>query len=379
MHFGPDHEQFRGEVRAFVAREIAPHIDARDDAEGFSRELYGRVAAFGLLGIGYPQALGGTPADWGFRLIVTEEIARAGSCGLMAGLFSQNIGLLPLLAAGSAALQRRVVPPVLAGRKIAAFAVTEPGHGSDVARLKTRARCAGDHWVLDGEKLLMTCGLGADWITVVARTGGRGAAGLSLFAVPGDARGLTRTPLKKMGWCGSDTAAHFDACRIPIDHLIGDENAGFGLLMENFNGERLMLSAGAVAFAQVCLDEALEWVREREALGTPLPAHQAIRNKLADMRTRIEASRARLHELVARLEGGDAGEEWVADLCLLKNHAMQTLQHCADQAVQILGSTGFMRRTKSERIYREVKSMTIGGGTRENTKERAARQLGIVR
>ena len=140
MHFGPEHEQFRTGVCAFVAREIAPHIDAWDEAEGFPRELYRQAAALGLLGIGYPEELGGTPADWGFRLIATEEIARAGSGGLMASLFSHNIGLPPLLAAGSAALQQRVVPPVLAGEKIAAMMI---GGGAEEIMKELAARQLG--------------------------------------------------------------------------------------------------------------------------------------------------------------------------------------------------------------------------------------------
>jgi acyl-CoA dehydrogenase len=377
MRFTPEHEQFRDSVRAFVAREIEPHVHAWDEAQGFPRELYAKAAALGLLGLGYPEDYGGTPADWGFRLIATEEIARAGSGGLMASLFSHNIGLPPIVAAGSDRLKARVLPPVLAGREIAALAVTEPGGGSDVASLATRARRDGAQWVLDGEKVFITSGMRADWITVAARTGGPGAAGLSLFAVPGDAPGLSRAVLAKMGWWCSDTAhLRFDGCRIPADHLIGEENAGFRLIMDNFNGERLLLAAGAVVFAEVCLDEALAWARQRKTFGSALIEHQVIRHKLMDMRMRIASSRAWLHALVERLDEGEHGPDWVADLCLLKNHATQAMQHCADQAVQILGGMGFMRGTKSERIYREVKVMMIGGGAEEIMKELAARQLG---
>ena len=210
------------------------------------------------------------------------------------------------------------------------------------------------------------------------RTGGKGAAGISLIAVPGDAPGLTRTPLAKMGWWCSDTAQlRFDGCRVPADHLIGEENAGFRMIMENFNGERLLMSAGACAFAQVCHDEALDWARQRQTFGAALVSHQAIRHKLMDMQMRIASTRAWLHALIERQEAGDTGADWVAELCLLKNHATQTMQFCADQAVQILGAMGFMRGTKSERIYREVKVMMIGGGAEEIMKELAARQLGV--
>ncbi|HOY34106.1 MAG TPA: acyl-CoA dehydrogenase family protein [Piscinibacter sp.] len=378
MPFAPDHETFRDSVRTFVEREIAPHVNAWDEAGSFPRSLYRRAAEMGLLGLGYPESLGGTPADGWYRLVATEEIARAGSGGLMASLFSHSIGLPPIVAHGSQALQRRIVPEVLAGEKIAALAITEPGGGSDVARLCTKARRDGQEWVIDGEKTFITSGMRADWITLAVRTGGPGAAGISLLVVPGDAPGLTRSPLAKMGWWCSDTAQlRFDGVRVPLDHLLGDEGAGFHMVMQNFNGERLLMSAGAVAFAQVCLDEALDWARQRKTFGASLVEHQVIRHKLMDMRMRIASARAWLHALVERQEAGDTGPEWVADLCLLKNHATQTMQHAADQAVQILGGMGFMRGTKCERIYREAKVMMIGGGAEEIMKELAARQLGL--
>ena len=373
-----EHEAFRDTVRAFVAAEIAPHIDAWDQAETFPRALYRRAAHIGLLGLGYPEAYGGTPADTWFRVVATERIARAGSGGLMASLFSHNIGLPPIVAHASEALKQRVIPQVLAGEKIAALAVTEPSGGSDVARLRCSARRDGDAWVIDGAKTFITSGMRADWITLAVRTGDKGAGGISLLAVPGDAPGLTRTPLAKMGWWCSDTAQlHFDGCRVPLDHLIGDENAGFRMIMENFNGERLLLSAGAAAFAQVCFDEALTWARQRQTFGAALASHQVIRHKLMDMRMRLASTQAWLHALVARQEADDTGPEWVGELCLLKNHATQTMQWCADAAVQILGGMGYMRGTRSERIYREVKVMMIGGGAEEIMKDLAARQLGL--
>jgi acyl-CoA dehydrogenase len=378
MPFTSDHEAFRDSVRSFVEREIAPHVNAWDEAGSFPRALYRRAAELGLLGLGYPEAYGGTPADTWFRLVATEEIARAGSGGLMASLFSHNIGLPPIVAHASEALKQCIIPAVLSGEKIAALAITEPGGGSDVARLRTTARREADHWVIDGEKTFITSGLRADWITLAVRTGGKGAAGVSLIAVPGDAPGLTRSALAKMGWWCSDTAQlRFDGCRVPLDHLIGEENTGFQMIMHNFNGERLLMSAGAIAFAQVCMDEALDWARQRHTFGAPLVQHQVIRHKLMDMRMRISSSRAWLHALVERELSGDSGADWVAELCLLKNHATQTMQWCADQAVQILGGMGFMRGTKCERIYREVKVMMIGGGAEEIMKELAARQLGV--
>jgi len=371
-------DAFRASVRRFVEREIAPHVAAWDEAGSFPRELYGKAADAGLFAPGYPEHLGGMPVGMAWRLIVSDEVARAGSGGLLASLFSHSIGLPPIVARASETLQRRIVPDVLAGRRIAALAITEPGAGSDVARIACRARRDGDAWVVDGEKTFITSGVRADWLTVAVRTGGPGAAGISLLAVPGDAPGLERTALAKMGWWCSDTARlSFAGCRVPADHLIGEENAGFRAVMENFNGERLLMAASACAFAEVCLDEATEWARQRSTFGRRLVEHQVVRHKLVDMRTRVCSARAWLDALVVRHDAGPLDEAAVAEICMLKNHATQAMQFCADQAVQILGGSGYVRGTKSERIYREVKIMMIGGGSEEIMKELAARQLGL--
>ena len=371
-------DAFRASVRRFVEREIEPHVSAWDEAGSFPRVLYAQAAAAGLLGVGYPEAYGGTPAGMAWRLVATEEIARAGSGGLMASLFSHSIGLPPILALGSEALKRRIVPDVLAGARIAALAVTEPGGGSDVARIACRAVRDGDAWVVDGEKAFITSGLRADWITLAVRTGGPGAGGISLLAVAGDSPGLDRTPLDKMGWWCSDTALlRFTACRVPAGNLIGVENEGFRAVMDNFNGERLLMAASACAFADVCYEEALAWARQRQTFGRALVEHQVVRHKLMDMRMRIASTRAWIAALVDRHDRGDIGAGWVAELCLLKNHATQAMQFCADQAVQLQGAMGHMRGTKSERIYREVKVMMIGGGAEEIMKDLAARQLGV--
>ncbi|WP_390347238.1 acyl-CoA dehydrogenase family protein [Variovorax boronicumulans] len=373
-------------VRRFAQTEIAPNVQAWDEAGEFPRALYARAAELGLLGLGYPEALGGTPASYALKLPAWVALARHGqSGGVLASLFSHNIGLPPVVLHASDAVQQEVVPGVLRGEKIAALAITEPGGGSDVAAVRTTAKRDGDHYVLNGEKTFITSGMRADWITVAVRTGeGRGAGGLSMLLVPGDAPGLSRTRLAKMGWLCSDTATlHFDNVRVPARYLLGEEGAGFRMVMGNFNGERVGLAAGALGFAQACLDEALAWSRERKTFGAALIEHQAVRHKLVDMQMRIASTEAWLEAVSAE---GDAHEaagrinapEWVAQVCLLKNHATQTMQFCADQAVQILGGMGFMRGTVSERIYREVKVMMIGGGAEEIMKELAARQLGWV-
>jgi acyl-CoA dehydrogenase len=304
-----------------------------------------------------------------------------GSGGVLASLFSHNIGLPPLVAHGTPGLQARVVPGVLSGERIAALAITEPGGGSDVAALRTTARLDGDHYVVDGEKVFITSGVRADWITVAVRTGepgSKGAGGISMLLVPGDAPGLSRSPLQKMGWHCSDTAhLRFDGVRVPASHLIGREGDGFKIIMQNFNAERFGIGVAALGFAQACLDEALSWARQRKTFGAALVEHQVIRHKLVDMQMRIASTEAWLQALARRADAGDTGPQWVAEVCMLKNHSTQAMQFCADQAVQILGGMGFMRGTVSERIYREVKVMMIGGGAEEIMKDLAARQLGL--
>jgi acyl-CoA dehydrogenase len=380
-YFSPAHEAWRASVRSFVAQEIEPFVTQWDEAGGFPRELYAKAAAIGLLGMGYPEALGGTTADIFFTIAAAEEIARAGSGGLQASLGSHGIALPPIVAHGSVALQRMVVPAVLAGEKIAALCITEPGGGSDVAALKTSARRDGAHYIVDGEKTFITSGLRADWLTVAVRTDAqnKGPSGVSLLLVAGDTPGLQRTLLQKTGWWASDTAhLRFEGCRVPVAHLIGEEGAGFKAIMHNFNHERILMAVMAVAYAQVCFDEALAWAQQRHTFGAALSERQVIRHKLVDMLTRIETARAFVYELAARLmQGRDQPAALVARTCMAKIVATQAMQFCADQAVQILGGMGYMRGTKSERLYREVKVMMIGGGSEEIMKDLAARQLGF--
>jgi acyl-CoA dehydrogenase len=388
-------EDFTDSVRRFTLERIAPNVGAWDAAGEFPRSLYREAAALGLLGLGYPEALGGTPASFALRNALSVTMARhGGSGGVMASLFSHNIGLPPVLRHGSAALQQEVIPSVLQGDKIAALAITEPGGGSDVASLRTTARRDGDEYVIDGEKVFITSGMRADWITVAVRTGepgSKGAGGISMIVVPGDAQGLSRSRLDKMGWHASDTAhLRFEGVRVPARYLVGEEGAGFKIIMSNFNGERLAMSAMALGFAQACYDEALAWARQRQTFGSALVEKQVIRHKLVDMQMRIASTEAWLATLTNNwgqipINGRESPHakqlesdpNLVAQVCMLKNHSTQTMQFCADAAVQTLGAMGYMRGTRCERIYREVKVMMIGGGAEEIMKDLAARQLGL--
>jgi acyl-CoA dehydrogenase len=381
FYFTPEHEQFRASLRDFVAREMTPFVNEWDEAETFPRALYARAAEIGVVGLGYPEQYGGTPADIFYGLIRAEEMARCGCGGVQASLNSHGIALPPILNAGSDAIKQRVVPPVLRGEKIAALAVTEPSGGSDVANLKTTAVRNGDHYVVNGEKTFITSGMRADFITTAVRTDPaiKGAGGISVLVIDGDTPGLSRTSLKKMGWWSSDTAhLRFDNCRVPVANLVGEENRGFKTFMQNFNNERLIMSALAYSYAQVCLEEAVDWARQRTISGRPLSERQVVRHKLMDMTMRIDAARALVYDLSYRIEHKLADPaQLVARVCMAKVLATQAMQFCADQAVQLLGGMGFMRGTRSERIYREVKVMMIGGGSEEVMKDLAARQLGV--
>ncbi len=373
-YYTPDHEAFRDQVRRFVAKEIEPFADQWDEAGEFPRELYKKAAGIGLLGLNFPEAYGGIAADRFYAIIAGQELARAGSGGVAASLMSHTIGSPPIAKLGSDALKDKVLRPVLAGEKISALAITEPGGGSDVANLKTAAKRDGDHYVVRGEKTFITSGMRADFYTVAVRTGGPGMGGVSLLLIERDTPGFTRTPLKKMGWWASDTATlHFDDCRVPAANLIGAENQGFMGIMLNFNDERLGLAASSIAFARTAYEEALDYAKLRETFGKPIIKHQVIRHKLVDMAQRIEVSQAMLERIAWAL---DQGEHPIPELCMLKNQATQTMAFCATEAVQILGGAGFMRGAKSERIYREVKVNAIGGGTEEIMKDLASRQMG---
>ena len=369
-------------VERFARQEIAPQVTAWDEAGEFPRALYRRAGELGLLGLGYPEAYGGTPASQALRLTMWRALCRhGGSGGVLASLLSHNIGLPPVLLHASEAVRREVIPPVLRGDQIAALAITEAGGGSDVAALRTRAVRDGDDYVLHGEKTFITSGLRADWITVAARTGEaghRGAGGLSLLLVPGNSPGLSRSRLQKMGWHCSDTAQlRFDAVRVPARYRLGGEGEGFRIIMSNFNAERFGMAAAALGFSEACFDEALAWARQRKTFGAALSEHQVIRHKLVDMRMRLHATAAWLEAVAAQADRGDTGPDWVAQVCVLKNQATQTMQFCADQGVQILGGMGYMRGTVCERVYREVKVMMIGGGAEEIMKDLAARQWAL--
>lgn len=376
-HLNDSHEAWRKTVRAFVEREIMPHVNDWDEAGAFPCDLHQNAAEAGLIGLGFPEELGGIQdgVDIFHSLIAAEELARAGSGGLVAGLMTHGIGLPPIIALGSEELKKRIAPPVLSGDKLIALCVTEPSGGSDVANLKTRAIRRGEDYIVNGEKTFITTGMRADYLTVAVRTGGDGAGGLSFLLIESDRPGVARTPLKKMGWWMSDTASiHFDDVAVPAENLIGQENGGFAGIVANFNMERLSMAAQAIAFARACIEDAAQWARERQTFGKPLAKHQVIRHKFAEMVRRTNAAQAYLDNCAWRVM---KGETPIAELSLLKVQATRCMEFCAREAMQVLGGAGYMRGCRVERIYREVRVMAIGGGSEEIMNDLAARQMGL--
>ncbi|WP_330207758.1 acyl-CoA dehydrogenase family protein [Pseudomonas sp. AM14(2022)] len=376
-YFDPSHQMVRDSVRRFVEREILPDINAWEEAESFPRELYLKAGAAGILGIGYPEALGGShEGDVFAKVAASEELMRCGSGGLVAGLGSLDIGLPPIVKWARPEVRERVVPQVLSGEKICALAITEPGGGSDVANLQTRAVRDGEFYRVSGSKTFITSGVRADFYTVAVRTGAPGFGGISLLLIEKGTPGFTvGRQLKKMGWWASDTAElFFDDCRVPVGNLIGAKNMGFACIMGNFQSERLALALMANMTSQLALEEALKWAREREAFGKPIGKFQVIKHRLAEMATALEVSREFTYRQAAKMA---AGQSVIKEISMAKNVATDTSDRITSEAVQILGGLGYMRESLVERLYRDNRILSIGGGTREVMNEIISKQMGL--
>ncbi|MGU2003334.1 acyl-CoA dehydrogenase family protein [Pseudomonas aeruginosa] len=377
QYFDESHQLIRDSVRRFVEREVLPYIDEWEEAEEFPRELYLKAGAAGILGIGYPEAYGGScEGDLFAKVAASEELMRCGSGGLVAGLGSLDIGLPPVVKWARPEVRERVVPAVLRGEKIMALAVTEPSGGSDVANLKTCAVRDGDHYRVSGSKTFITSGVRADYYTVAVRTGGEGFAGISLLLVEKGTAGFSvGRKLKKMGWWASDTAElFFDDCRVPAENLIGVENAGFACIMANFQSERLALAVMANMTAQLALEESLRWAREREAFGKPIGKFQVLRHRLAEMATQLEVSREFTYRQAAKMA---AGKSVIKEISMAKNFATDVADRLTYDAVQVLGGMGYMRESLVERLYRDNRILSIGGGSREIMNEIIGKQMGL--
>jgi acyl-CoA dehydrogenase len=360
-----EHRALREQVRRFASSAIAPHAHAWEEANEFPRELYPMSAEAGFLATGYPEEIGGDGGDLSHVLVAAEEVVIAGkSVGTCVGLGSHGIALPPIVNFGTDAQKERYVRPTLSGHKIAALGITEPGGGSDVAAVRTKAVRDGDHYLVNGSKTFITSGTRADFVTTAVRTGGDGHDGMSMLIIDTDTPGFSvASKLKKTGWWASDTAElAFEDCRVPVENLIGQEGAGFLMIMTNFVTERLMIAGQCVAIAELAYRESVEYAKQRRAFGKSLSGFQVTRHKLADMATQIAAARALTGECVTRFI---AGEQTPSLAAMAKNTATDMCSKVCDQAVQIHGGYGYMREYTVERLYRDARIYPIGGGTRE--------------
>lgn len=373
-----EHEEWRAQLRRFIDREIMPHAAEWDEAGKIPDELWPKAAEVGVLGMGYPEAYGGISEGidlWHIN-IVSEELARTSVGGIGATLLVHGIGLPPVVNFASEAVKQEVAPAVLAGTKRISLGITEPGGGSDVANLQTTARREGDHYIVNGSKTLITGGMNANWLSTAVRTGDDGARGVSMLLIPMDAEGVSRTRLdRKQGWWCSDTATiYFDNVKVPVGNLIGEENMGFLVIMNNFNSERMSMCVAMEASARVCMEEAVSWAQQRKTFGKRLADHQVIRHKIAEMKQRINACQAYINHCSREIVEGRANP---GDIAMLKVQCSQTLEFCAREASQILGGASYLRDNRVERIYREVRVNAIGGGSEEIMRDLASRQYGV--
>jgi acyl-CoA dehydrogenase len=377
--FDEQHEMFRATVRAFVEKEVVPHVEAWEAAGRMPRSIWLRMGELGLLGVEYDERYGGAGADLLTSAVLHEECARSRS-----GSFAMAVGVHTDMASphlywtGSDALKEKYLPAICRGEQLTAIAVTEPGGGSDVAAIRTRAVRDGDHYVLDGSKMFITNGATADLFFVAARveagTGGRRHRGISMFLVERETPGFTvsRT-LDKMGMRASDTAElAFQDMRVPAAHLLGREGVGFYEVMRVFQRERLVAGLHAVAMAERALEDTIAYVRQRHAFGGPLADKQVVRHKLADLATLIEAGRWLTYAACLRYR---AGEDVVREISMVKLFTAEMVNRVAYDCVQLHGGYGYMREYPIERFARDARLMTIGGGTSEVMKEIIAKSI----
>ncbi|HZX03193.1 acyl-CoA dehydrogenase family protein [Kribbella sp.] len=373
-----EEKALRESVRRFMRAEVLPRLDQWERDGELPRELHKKAGALGLLGVGFPEAVGGGGGSLLDAIAVVEEMHYAGgSGGLVASLLTCGIALPHIVAAGNEQQIERWVRPTLDGELIGALAITEPGGGSDVASLRTTARREGDVFVVNGSKTFITSGCRADFVTTAVRTDGPGPHGISLLVIERGAAGFeVSRKLEKMGWLCSDTAElSFTDVRVPTGNLVGAQGSGFVQLAVNFVAERLTLAVQAYAGAQRALDLTVAWCRDRETFGRPLISRQSVQHTLTEMARRISVARVYVHDVARR---ADAGADVIAETCFAKNTAVEAGQWVCDQALQLHGGLGYMREAEVERQYRDQKILAIGGGTTEILTGLAAKRLGYT-
>jgi acyl-CoA dehydrogenase len=373
--FGAEHEELRASVRRFVERELVPNVEAWE-RDGFPDDVFTRMAQNGFLGLKYPEALGGEGGDHLHEAVLIEELGRCGSGGLAAGIGAHTeIATPPIWRFGTPDQRERYLRPAIAGTKIAALAITEPDAGSDVASLRMSAQEVDGGWVVNGEKTYITNGVRADvYVTAVRTTAEGGHHGIS-FLIVDRQQGVQARPLEKMGWHASDTATvAMDDVFVPRENLLGELHGGFGLIMANFQWERLSMSLGTVASMQWAFEKTVAYARERHAFGRPIGSFQVLRHQFADMATAIHVARCVTYDALRRFH---AGEDAIQQVTMAKLHTQRAAVQVADRCVQVHGGAGYMREYGIERFYRDARLGPIGGGTEEIMREILWRSMGL--
>jgi len=375
----PERLALRETVRRFVQRDVLVHQDGWERAGELPRSLHERAAELGLIGLSYPEAVGGGGGDAIDAVVLAEQMHYSGAAGgVFAGLFTSGIALPHLVAAGDSVQIERWVRPTIAGELIGALAITEPDGGSDVASIRTSAKRDGDDYVVNGAKTYITSGVRADFVVTAVRTGDAGAHGISLLVIEKGTPGFTvPRKLEKMGWLCSDTAElSFADVRVPAGHLIGGEGTGFGQLAAHFVSERIGLAVQAYASAQRALDLTVDWCRLRETFGRPLLSRQTVQHTLAEMARRVDVARVYVRSIASRAAAGE--DNLVKEACFTKNTAVEAGMWVVDQAVQLHGGMGYLRESEVERQYRDMRILGIGGGTTEILTGLSAKLLGYT-
>jgi acyl-CoA dehydrogenase len=363
-------------ARTFVEREVLPHLADWEEAQELPRTLHLEAAKHGLLGVSFPEEVGGEGGGLLETVALTEAMMEAGaSGGVIASLMTHGIALPHIVRSGSTDLVDRFVRPTLAGEKIGSLAVTEPDGGSDVAGIRTRAVRDGDHFVVNGAKTFITSGVRADFVTTAVRTGGPGHRGLSLLVVERGTPGFEVTRrLEKLGWHCSDTAElGYTDVRVPADNLVGEEGSGFVQIATAFVTERVGLAVQGYSTAERCLRLTVDHATQRRTFGEPLVNRQVVRHKLVEMQRRIDAARVYTREVARRY---DAGEQPLVEALHAKKLGVEAATYCVDEAVQLHGGTGYMKGTEVEMHYRDARILGIGGGANEVLDDLAAKLLG---
>ncbi|HYQ79786.1 MAG TPA: acyl-CoA dehydrogenase family protein [Solirubrobacterales bacterium] len=377
--FGEEHEELRETVRRFVQKEIAPNVDEWEAAREFPRELFARCAELGFLGLKFPEELGGQGGTHLHDAVWVEELARSGgSGGVAAGLNAHaSIAMPPIFKFGTEEQKQRWLPAGIAGEKIGALGITEPGAGSDVASLSTTAVRHGDTYVVNGAKTFITNGVRADFLVCACKTSEEGGhGGISFLVLESAMPGYeVSAKLEKMGWHSSDTGEiSFTDVEVPAENLLGEENGGFKLIMSNFAWERLLMAIGAVGAMQRLIETTVAYATDREAFGRPIGKFQAIRHHVAEMATKAEASRALTYNALRLFH---EGHDCIQEVSMAKLLTQRAVLEIADQSLQIHGGYGYMREYGIERAVRDARLGPIGGGTDEIMKEIVGKTMGL--